>query len=272
MNRRVQMTCALAGPLLVLLFAFGLTVFADLIPANSPEDSASKVVESYTDNETGIRVGMTMAMFGAGLFIPWAIALATQLRRAAPGHPILFHIQVACSVGACMLAVMFSLVGGLAAFRAGDISEDTTQLLNDLLWFCWVIPGSYFEVWCLVVGAAILLDKRVVPVFPRWSGYLSIWAAISYLPGFMGFFVKDGPFAYNGLFVWWIPTVVFFAWILPMSYLTIRAIRQEAEEVPDTDAAITDPAVAAELARLRAQIERLESRESGTRATSNAPG
>ncbi len=142
MHRRIQLTCAWAGPLLVVLVGLGLTVFADLIPANSPGDSSGQVVQHYADHTTGIRIGMVLVMFGGGLIVPWAIALATQVRRAAPGHPILFHIQVACSIGACMLLVIFSLVGGLAAFRPGEIDEQTTQALNDLLWFCWVIPGS----------------------------------------------------------------------------------------------------------------------------------
>lgn len=255
MSRTIQAACALAGPLLVVLFGVGLVFCARMIPANSPEESVREIVDFYVAHQTGIRVGMTMAMFGSGLFIPWGIALATQTRRAAPGHPILFHIQVACSVGACMLGVMFSLAGGLAAFRAGDISGETTQMLNDLVWFCWVIPGSYFEVWCIVVGVAILLDKREQVIFPRWSGYLSIWAAISYIPGFMGLFFKTGVFSYNGLFVWWIPTVVFFVWILPMSALTLRAVKREPEENEAGAQSIADPAVVAEFARLRAEIE-----------------
>ena len=148
---------------------------------------------------------MVLAMFGSGLFIPWGISLATQTRRAAPQHPILFHIQVACSVGSCMLGVMFVLAGGLASFRPGEIPASTTQMLNDLVWFCWVFPGSYFTIWCIVVGVAILLDKRQDPIFPRWSGYLSIWAGFTYIPGCMALFFKSGPFAYNGIFVWWIP-------------------------------------------------------------------
>jgi len=260
MRRHVQMTCALAGPLLVLCFGLGLTVFAHMIPANSPDESVNEIVEFYTTNATGVRTGMVLVMFGAGLFIPWGVSLATQTRRAAPNHPVLFHIQVACSVGACMLGVLVCLAGGLAAFRAGQIPAETTLLLNDVVWFCWVFPGSYFEIWCLVVGVAVLLDKRKPPIFPRWFGYLSIWAAISYVPGLFGVFFKSGPLSYNGLFVWWIPTVVFFAWILPASWYTIRAIRQEPEDIVG---GISDPAVIAEFARLREEFKREPIRVNG---------
>jgi hypothetical protein len=254
MGRKIQMACAWTGPLLVALWGFGAVVFAHIIPANTPQRSVADVVGSYTGNLTGIRIGMAMIMFGSGLLIPWGISLATQTRRASPDRPILFHIQVACSVGACMLGVMICLAGGLAAFRPGQISGEITQLLNDVMWFCWVIPGSYFEVWCIVVAVAILGDRAARPVFPRWSGYFNIFVACSYVPGFMGLFFKSGPFAYNGLFVWWIPTVMFFFWILPMTALTIRAIRNEPEPSGPSVGQIGDPAVVAEFARLRAEI------------------
>jgi hypothetical protein len=235
-----------------MCFGVGLVVFARMIPANSPDASIAEIVNFYTDNALGIRIGMVLVMFGSGLFIPWGVSLATQTRRAAPQHPVLFHIQVACSVGACMLGVMVCLAGGLAAFRAGQISGDITQMLNDIVWFCWVFPGSYFEVWCAVVGVSVLLDKGTVPVFPRWFGYLSIWAAISYVPGLFAVFFKHGVLSYNGIFVWWIPTVVFFAWILPAAYYTIQAIRSEPEE----PSRVLDPAIAREFASLRAEIAR----------------
>lgn len=239
----------------MVLFGVGLVAIAGMVPANSPSESAREIVDFYADNATAVRIGMVLAMAGSGFFIPWGISLATQTRRGAPQHPILFHIQVACSVGACMLGVMFVIFGGLASFRPGEIAPDTTQMLNDALWFCWVFPGSYFVIWSVVVGIAILLDKHDDPVFPRWAGYFSVWAGLTYIPGCMALFFKSGPFAYNGLFVWWVPTVVFFFWILPMAYLTIRAASRQPAEVDDGVQAIADQAVVAEFARLRAELE-----------------
>jgi hypothetical protein len=254
MNRRVQQCCAWSGPLLVVLAGAGLAGFARLIPANTPKESASRIVHMYAHHATGVRIGMALAMFAMGLIIPWGVSLATQTRRAAPEHPILFHIQVACSVGGTMLGVMFVILGALAAFRAGHIAHSTTQMLNDAMWFCWVFPGSYFIVWNCVVGASILLDKHREPIFPRWAGYVSIWAGISYFPGFLGIFFKSGAFSYNGLFVWWIPTVAFFGWIVLMSVLTLRAINQPPETSADALGQIKDAAVVAEFARLRAEL------------------
>ena len=150
-----------------------------------------------------------------------------------------------------MNGVMLSLAAGLAAFRPGVVSGEITQALNDLFWFLWTVPGTSFEVWCLAAGAAILLDGRARPVFPRWSGYFSLLVAMSFLPGVMALFFKSGPFAYNGVFPWWVPTVMFFLWALVMTPLTFTAIRNEPH---GGTGRIVDPAVIAEFARLRAEL------------------
>jgi hypothetical protein len=257
MGRRIQLVCAASGLLMIALYGVGVIAFAHMIPVNSPQESVSDVVASYAGNVTGVRIGMSLVMFGCALMITWGAALATQTRRAAPRHPILFHIQVACSVTACMNGVMLCLAGGLAAFRPGAVSGEITQLLNDLFWLLWVLPGSSFEIWCFAAGAAILLDDRARPVFPRWSAYFSIFVGLSFLPGFLGLFAKSGAFAYNGLVPWWIPTVTFFLWALVMTPLTIRAIRREPD--PGESTRIADPAVAAELERLRTEIAAIRS-------------
>ena len=258
MARKIQIVCAASGLLMIALYGFGVIAFAHMIPVNSPQKSVADVVASYAGNATGIRIGMSLVMFGCALMITWGAALATQTRRAAPRHPILFHIQVACSVTACMNGVMLCLAGGLAAFRSGVVSGDITQLLNDLFWLLWVLPGSSFEIWCFAAGAAILLDERPRPVFPRWSAYFSFFVGLSFLPGFLGLFAKSGPFAYNGLVPWWIPTVTFFLWALVMTPLTIGAIRTGPD--PDDITGIADPAVTAEIDRLRTEIAAIRSR------------
>lgn len=251
MARKIQMVCAASGLLMIALYGFGVIAFAHMIPANSPEKSVAAVVGSYGENLTGIRIGMSMVMFGCALMITWGAAVATQTRRGAPDHPILFHIQVACAVTACMNGIMLSLAGGLAAFRPGAVPGELTQALNDLFWLLWTVPGTSFEVWTLAAGVAILLDHRTRPVFPRWSGYFSIFVAMSFLPGVMALFFKSGPFSYNGVFPWWVPTVMFFLWALVMTPLTITAVRNEPEV---STGQITDPAVVAEFARLRAEL------------------
>jgi len=243
MDRQILKVCTLTGALLSVLYGCGVLLFARMIPVNSPLRSATEVVGEYQAHETGIRVGMALVMFGGAMMLTWGAALATLTRRAAPRHPILFHIQMAAAVTAGMNGVMLCLTGALASFRAGEVSEEITLVLNDLFWLLWVFPGATFEIWCIAAGTAILLDGRDRPVFPRWSGYFSLLVAFSFLPGFLGIFAKEGVLAYNGLLPWWIPTVLFFLWVTVMDPLMHRAIRDEAwlvEDLVHSDASSLD--------------------------------
>jgi hypothetical protein len=51
-----------------------------------------------------------------------------------------------------------------------------------------------------------------------------------FIPGGLLTFFKIGPFAWNGLFVWWIPFLVFFTWYLLMFYMLRIAIIEQGKE------------------------------------------
>ncbi|MGB8390637.1 MAG: hypothetical protein WCE76_23335, partial [Mycobacterium sp.] len=77
---------------------------------------------------------------------------------------------------------------------------------------------------------AILSDVTPEPIFPRWSGYLSIFVALVQIPPVMLVFFKTGPFAWDGLISWWLPAIDFFGWIVVMMVLTATAARRQPAE------------------------------------------
>jgi hypothetical protein len=64
-------------------------------------------------------------------------------------------------------------------------------------------------------------------VFPRWAAYFNIWAALMLTPGTVVMFFKSGPLSWTGLFVFWLPFTAFFAWLMVMFRLLLKAIGQE---------------------------------------------
>jgi hypothetical protein len=74
-------------------------------------------------------------------------------------------------------------------------------------------------------AAAIFGDTRPHPLFPRWSAYLSLWNALLLVPGGLMAFFKIGPFAWDGIFAFYIPLLVFFVWLISMTVLMLRASR-----------------------------------------------
>jgi hypothetical protein len=105
-----------------------------------------------------------------------------------------------------------------------------------------------------VIGTAIFGDTREQPIFPRWAGYLNYWVAVLFLPGSVTVFFRDGPFAWDGIFTWYLPLTVFAIWIVTNSVLTVRAISAQQrgdEERWDVGT------LAAELDELRARVNRM---------------
>jgi hypothetical protein len=222
-DRRAMQLCAWCAPALIVVMGIGLVGFAGLVPPPSPGDSAETIQRMFVEHQGGIRIGMVLVMIASAGFIPWTTGLAHLLKRTGHGSPALTHIQTASGVIACLVGVNFSMITSLAAFRPSEVAAETTRLLDDLMWFWWLIPWPPFMVWCVLVGVLILKDRSPGgPRFPRWLGYLSIWAAVCYTPGSLAIFFKGGPFAYDSLIVWYIPTVVFFIWMVVMTVFMLK--------------------------------------------------
>lgn len=237
-NRRVLLFCAWCAPVLIVLLGVGIFPVAGLVPPPSPSDTAETIQHLFSANAGAIRIGMVMVMVGSAGFIPWTIGLGHQLKQPGRDSSIATHIQTASGVIACLVGINFSMITSLAAFRPDDIAPETTRMLDDWMWFWWLIPWPPFMVWCVLVGVLILKDANAVPVFPRWTGYLSIWAAVCYTPGSLATFFKSGALAYDGIIVWYIPTIVFFIWMLIMTAYMLRGVNRVPAAAVPVEAAV----------------------------------
>ena len=52
---------------------------------------------------------------------------------------------------------------------------------------------------------------------------MCIWVLLGQLPGQLLFFFKTGPFAWNGLFAFYLPMTVFFVWFIAAFYVMRKA-------------------------------------------------
>jgi len=81
----------------------------------------------------------------------------------------------------------------------------------------------------LMFGIAVFLDKR--EIFPKWFGYMSIWALVTELVAAPIWIFRTGPFAWDGLLAFYQGTIIFVAWQTCQTVLLAKAIkRQQLEE------------------------------------------
>jgi hypothetical protein len=227
MNRTAQLLCAACGPLMVVLFLIGSVWLARYFPPhNLPGDSAQKVADWYASHTTRIRVGLIFTMCAYGVMGTWGVAMAAQTRRKEGAFPALTYVQLTGMAAGTAQIVVMAGVWAAAAFRPGEISPEITQTLNDLGWMLLLGTWIPFTIWNIALGLSILLDKSGSPVFPRWSGYFSIWTGILYTPGSGAWFFKHGAMGWNGVIALWEVFLIFGAWVLYFSYASYRNVKR----------------------------------------------
>lgn len=229
MSTRTQVVAAWITIISVVMAGVGFFVVSGYVPPPKAYDTAQEISDFYRDNTTRLRIGLMLT------FIAWAgwgtltAGLSTQMQRIEQERPILANLQMSSGTAgwACLLIPTMLLVA--ATYRPGR-SPEITQTLHDLGWITAFLAITPFCVQAFAIAACVLKDESDEPVFPRWLAYFSAWCGVLFIPGGLLAFFKTGPFAYHGLFVFWVPFVVFGAYILVLAWMVKRAALNEATQ------------------------------------------
>jgi len=100
-----------------------------------------------------------------------------------------------------------------------------TVTLNDIAWLMFITPIAPFIIQNVAIGVAILNDER--RTLPRWVGYVNFWIAISFLPDPLAFFFHSGPFAWRGIFIFWLALTTYAVFLVVMGVMLRKAIVEE---------------------------------------------
>lgn len=225
-HHRIAVWC---GSLFTVGFPLGWGILAGFLtlplpPTATPQD----LVLFVSDGGVLQKIGLMIAMLGAGGLLPMSAVLGDQMRRMEGARPIWSQVQLACAALTVWLLSAACVFFAAATFRA-DREPQLILLLHDLGWLTFITPVAMILAWMGSVGAAILGDRGTPLVMPRWVGYLSIWAALLSAPGFAAILFHTGPFAWNGLLVLWIPLAIFLVWWITLTVHLLRAISEEGD-------------------------------------------
>lgn len=225
-----QLLAAWSGPVLVVLFFVGLVAFMGFVPPPSPMNSGEVTAAIYRDNLLSMRIGIVICSFAVALLAPWGASIAVRCRRTETRFPVFTYTQLGCIGTGLMVAVLCFLMWAVAAFRPDDLAPESTRMLHDIGWYLFLFDVPPFMVWMIAIGLAVLMNRSGRRLFPRWAGYFCIWIALCEAPAVLILFFKTGPFAYNGVVGFWLPTVAFFAWVIVFTWLVIKDVNDEHAE------------------------------------------
>ena len=159
-----------------------------------------------------------------------ATALATQMRRIEGSHHVLSNLQFGSAILQVMAFQIPTFCWLVISYRP-EIDVNVLRLFHDLSWFMLVGAGGQAVTQFVAVGLCILSDKRQQPIYPRWLGFFNLWMAVTAIPGCIVMLFKTGPFAWDGLFGFWVVLIGFGLWTILNYVYTVKAIlRQQFEE------------------------------------------
>jgi hypothetical protein len=229
-----QRFCVWSGIITPLLF-FVAFAAGHWVPPLSPSVSATDIAAHYREHTTGIRIGGVLMMMSGMFYASYTAVISAQMARIKGVHPAVVLTQSIAGASACITFMLPGLLFVVAAFRP-ERSPELTQMLNDLVWIVLVMPWPPFMVQNFAFAFAILTQDMSQELFPRWLAYLNIWAPIVFTPAVLLPFFKSGPFAWNGIFVLWVPGLVFvIQFVMNVRYL------HRAVGAPETTPYLEDP-------------------------------
>jgi hypothetical protein len=120
-----------------------------------------------------------------------------------------------------------------------ESGSDVSQAFSDWAWFAFLLGWIYLAIEMFATAAVELMDHRPEPMVPRWLTWLTIAGAVTVFFAAGPAFFKSGPFAYHGLLAFYVPVVVWGAYIALTTWYMLKELKRAPESTPIPAAAST---------------------------------
>ena len=218
--------CLWMGPLFVAVFYYCWGVLGHNFPPFSPEAPASEVAGWFRDNRNDVRLGMVVAMTFAPAYGVWGYAVAKVLEQVVgPNH---LMVQLA-RVGAAWTTITVLVPSSFwltAAYRPDALPDWMIQMLYDMAWLLIDLAYAVTSVQLFALGVGFLLDKRAVPLVPKWLAWYGIWVGFMFAVECLMPFFFSGAFARHGGLNFWIEFLIWMVWVPVLTGYTLKAVKR----------------------------------------------
>lgn len=205
---------AWTGPLALVVTLVGWLVAGMLPLPLGPGESTDDIVAFFVDDANRVRAGFVISSIGVVLMLPMLALISLHLYRMDRANPLLAFLQLITAAATMVINMFPQMIFAIAAFRT-DRDPGDIVLLNDMAWLMLFTGIAPFIVQNVAIGVAILRDRT--GTFPRWVAWLNFFVAFSFLPDVLAYFFKTGPFAWNGIFVFWLALTTYSVFLVVMS-------------------------------------------------------
>ena len=215
----------------MVIFGLSMWLLMGMVPPPHADLSSAQVAAFYQAGDLKIRFGAAICSWVSAFAVPLSVVITVQMMRIDNGQPFWPLMQLVGGILMSIFLVLPPLFWGVAAFNAHR-SPDATALMHELGMLT-LTTTDQFYIFQNIAIAVFCFTKPAEPLSPftRRLGYFTVWAAIMFEVGALAFLFKTGPFAWNGLFVFWFPFVIYGTWISVTSYALLGAIKRQRHRV-----------------------------------------
>lgn len=225
---RNQLICAYSFIPYSISLAIGLFVLPRWLPPFDPALDPAAMAALFRE-DMATRIGIAILAFFSPFFLGIWVAMAAQLRRMEGEGHLLSNLMLLSSVLQIM-AIQLPCFPLMALMFRPELDDQLFVIFSTTAWFMFLGAAGQAFIQMFSIGLCILTAVPDRQVFPRWLGYVNMLAALSSFPGVLLMFFKTGPFAWNGLFGFWVVLVGFSIWATSNFLCTLSAIKTQMRE------------------------------------------
>jgi hypothetical protein len=120
---------------------------------------------------------------------------------------------------------------GSSPLRKESVS-DVSPAFSDWAWFAFLLGWIYLDIKMFATAAVEFMDHRPEPMVPRWLTWLTIAGALTVFFAAGPAFFKSGPFAYHGLLAFYVPVVIWGAYIVLTTWYMLKELKRAPDRPP----------------------------------------
>lgn len=220
---RLQLLACWSAPvftILVLIGWFGLAQGLAPVPADW---TASATQAWFVENQLSTAIGCTIFLVAMIFLSFWVSQLSVMMAWSEGDAPLLALAQAIGGISVIVLIVLSCCLWIGAGYRA-EAAPDISVMYNDISWLGFLLGWVMLAVQMLATAAAGLVDRQ--SFLPRWWSWATLIALVPLALANGPAFVTSGPFAFHGLFAYYIPMAVWALWLDGTAFFMRRELRR----------------------------------------------
>jgi hypothetical protein len=201
-------------------------LLAQNFPPMAASTSAQDMWQHYKSLQLPISIGMSVCMVGGSCYMTFGAAVSRVMRRIEGPEGMLANLEMS---GATITYCPIVVACGIWLVAAMQVDVLSPALIQTMYYLGWMVIDLAYMVtsWQIIAASIVFLrdkrEKKLVPAWVSWWGYVTV---ASFFPVSLIPFFKTGPWAFQGLFNFWIAFPTWYIWIVSMSIYIIKAVNR----------------------------------------------